>query len=488
MHYSPYKAMQNPKVLVIGSGGGRDVVAALVSGSKDVTSVEINPLIYNIVRSYGAQAGNVYEHAFVRSYVEEGRSFITRSLEKYDVIYIPFVDTWASVSTGGLGVSENFLYTTEAFQEYYEHLTDTGKIVTVRWLIDTPRFVSTYIKLMEDNGIPREQVSKHLIIVTAESFDSDPSGTMVVFSKSPFTEEEVDYYSTFFLRHGYKPILIPGQIGREPYSEVLSGKITLQEFHEKFPTKADFVVDDSPYFLSYEKPMPAIVQYLLQGSVIIAAIFVAMPLTWLWRSSFSHERKTPQIGIASIVPYFASLGLGFILVELALLQKLTLMLGNPTTTFAILLFTLLLSGGFGSNLSSKILRNGVKRLPFLIAGLVALGSIYALVMPSVVSAVIPQPFETKVAISVLILAPIGLLMGMPLPTGIRILKSHGSDYIPWMWAINGAFSVLGAVLAVAIGITQGASYALLVGILVYLIPLGVSLNWRTRSLMKAEGP
>src|ERR671924_2372076 len=102
MHYTPYRMMEDPKVLVIGSGGGRDVVAALVSGSKDVTSVEINPIIFETVKSYGDKAGNVYTHEHVKAYVEEGRNFIARSSEKYDIIYIPFVDTWASVSSGGL--------------------------------------------------------------------------------------------------------------------------------------------------------------------------------------------------------------------------------------------------------------------------------------------------------------------------------------------------------------------------------------------------
>jgi len=202
MHYLPYKMMEDPKVLVIGSGGGRDVVAALVSGSKDVTSVEINPIIFETVKSYGDKAGDVYTHEYVRAYIEEGRSFITRTPENYDIIYIPFVDTWASVSSGGLGVSENFLYTIEGFQQYYDHLTDRGKIVTVRWLIDTPRFVSTYVKLLEQNGVPQDEVYKHLIIATADSYEQDPSGTVVVFSKSPFTEEEIEFFSSSFAQYG----------------------------------------------------------------------------------------------------------------------------------------------------------------------------------------------------------------------------------------------------------------------------------------------
>jgi hypothetical protein len=478
MHYLPYKSMQDPKVLVIGSGGGRDVVAALVSGSKDVTSVEINPIIFETVRDYGEKAGNVYTHQYVRAHVEEGRSFITRSPEKYDIIYIPFVDTWASVSSGGLSVSENFLYTREGFQQYYDHLTERGKIVTVRWLIDTPRFVSTYTKLLEQNGVPQDEVYKHLIIVTADSYTSDPSGTMVVFSKAPFTEEEISYFSSSFSRHGYKPILIPGQVMREPYSELLTGKVSLEEFHNLFQTKAYYVTDDSPYFLSYEKPLPGTIQELLYDSIGIAAAFVLVPFVWMAKKS----NKKSELGVAKMIPYFAALGIGFILIELALLQKLILLLGNPTTTFAILLFTLLVSSGTGSLLSPKIVRGSTRNLVFVITGIAALGTLYVAMLPSIIYAVIAEDFGAKVAVSIAILAPIGFLMGMPLPTGMRLLKVYRPEYIPWMWAVNGAFSVLGATLAVILGIMYGSSSALTLGILIYFVALAISITWKKKAI------
>lgn len=476
MHYLPYRMMDDPKVLVIGSGGGRDVVAALVSGSTDVTSVEINPIIFETVKSYGSRAGNVYTHENVRAHVDEGRSFITRTQEKYDIIYIPFVDTWASVSSGGLGVSENFLYTLEGFEQYYDHLTDRGKIVTVRWLIDTPRFVSTYVKLLEQHGIPQEEVYRHLIVVTSDSLTEDPSGTMVVFSKAPFTDEEIRYFSTSFARHGYRPVLIPGEVTREPYSQLLNGDIGLEQFHGMFDTKAYYVTDDSPYFLSYEKPMPDAVKNLLNYSIVIVIAFLLMPFAWLRKKSAGKS----TVGIASIIPYFAALGMGFILIELALLQKLILLLGNPTTTFAILLFTVLASSGSGSLVSSRFIKNGTRNLAFVIAGIIALGTLYLMLFPTMIYSVIGEAFEAKVAVSVAILAPIGFLMGMPLPTGMRLLKAHRPERIPWMWAVNGAFSVLGAVLAVALGIVYGSSVAMALGISVYGISLAISLAWKKR--------
>jgi hypothetical protein len=477
MHYLPYRLMPDPKVLVIGSGGGRDVVAALVSGSKDVTSVEINPIIYQTVKDYGALAGNVYSHKYVNAYNEEGRSFITRSTDKYDIIYIPFVDTWASVSSGGLSVSENFIYTKEAFDQYYNHLTDRGVVVTVRWLIDTPRFVSTYTTLLEQKGIPQNEVYKHLIVVTADNYNSDPSGTMVIFSKAPFSDSEIAFLSSSVAKYGYKPILIPGQVMRQPYADLLSGTVGLDKFYNSFSAKAFPVSDDSPYFLSYEKPYPQIIQTLLNWSEYIVAAFVIVPFAWIWR-----QRSKGGVHVATILPYFAALGMGFILIELALMQKLILLLGNPTMTFVILLFTLLAAGGSGSLASSRIVKGSSKNLSFVILGIAAVGSLYAAILPSITYSVIAQPFEVKAAVSVAILSPIGFLMGMPLPTGMRMLKNHRPEYVPWMWAVNGAFSVLGAVISVVLAITLGSSYALILGILIYLIGLGIAFAWKRKTV------
>ena len=485
MQYLPFKMMQDPKVLVIGSGGGRDVVASLVSGSKDVTSVEINPIIYETVKSYGDRAGNVYSHEYVRSYVDEGRSFITRSSEKYDIIYVPFVDTWASVSSGGLSVSENFLYTLEGFQQYYDHLTDRGKIVTVRWLIDAPRFISTYAKLLEQNGIPQDQLYRHLIMVTSDSYTQDPSVTMVIFSKSPFTDEEIRFLSQSFSQYEYKPMLVPGQIMREPYSALLSGQINLDQFYSMFNTKVYPVTDDNPYFLSFEKPLPRAVEVLLYASFGIVAIFLLVPFAWMKQRGKEEEVlgvNKSEIGTATVIPYFAALGMGFILIELALLQKLILLMGNPTMTFALLLFTLLISSGAGSLFSPRIAKNNMKNLVFVIGGIAGLGILYVFFLPHIIYSTIAEPVEIKSIVSIAILAPIGFLMGMPLPTGMRLLKVHRPDYIPWMWAVNGAFSVLGAVLAIAIGIMYGSSLAMVLGILIYLVALGISFASKKKTI------
>ncbi len=482
MQYLPFTMMDDPKTLIIGSGGGRDVVAAVSSGITDITSVELNPIIFDTVKSYGNKAGNLYSHQYVDANVDEGRSFISRSVDKYDIIYIPFVDTWASVSSGGLGVSENFLYTVEGFQEYYDHLTDRGKIVTVRWLIDTPRFVSTFVTLLENNGIAKEDAHKHIIIASSESIEKDPSVTLSVFSREPFTDSEIQFFADAFPKNGYKPMLIPNQVSVEPYSELLYGELTLKEFYDLFPTKAHPVTDDSPYFLSFEKPFPKILEQLLYVSTAIAGIFLIGPYIWLKKSKDVHVKNHSTLTTRSVVVYFASLGFGFILIELALLQKLILFLGNPTMTFALLLFTILLSSGIGSLISAKLIRVKTKNLMFLISGIVGIGLAYMIFLTPLIYSAIAETFEIKAIMSIALLFPIGFLMGMPMPTGIRLVKSHAPTFVPWMWAINGGFSVLGAVLTVILSIVYGSSYAMIIGILAYGSALAVSLTWKSQSL------
>jgi len=349
-------------------------------------------------------------------------------------------------------------------------------------LIDTPRFVSTFVTLLENNGIPQKDAYKHIIIVGSESIEKDPSVTMSIFSKKPFTNNEIEFFTNEFINNDYKPILIPGQVMVEPYSKLLNDEMTLDEFYALFSTKAHPVTDDSPYFLSFEKPFPQILEQLLYVSVGIATVFLVVPYIWLRKSKDTNVKNNSILATKSIVIYFAALGFGFILIELALLQKLILFLGNPTMTFALLLFTILLSSGIGSLVSVRLIRLNTKNLIFVISGISSLGLIYAGMLTPLIYSVISEPFATKAAISIVLLFPIGFLMGMPMPTGMRLLKSHIPTFVPWMWAINGGFSVLGAVLTVVLSIVYGGSYTMLIGISVYLVALAVSLTWKRQAI------
>ncbi len=209
-------------------------------------------------------------------------------------------------------------------------------------------------------------------MVTSDSYTQDPSVTMVIFSKAPFTDQEIKYFSESFSNYGYKTILMPGQTMREPYPAFLNGEAQPEQFYNLFNTKVYPVTDDNPYFLSFEKPLPFAVESLLYAGIAIVAIFLVIPFAWMRKGGGGgggRRKDKSELRISSMIPYFAALGMGFILIELALLQKLILLLGNPTTTFAILLFTLLISSGSGSLLSSRVARNNMKNLIFVIGGI-----------------------------------------------------------------------------------------------------------------------
>jgi len=254
--------------------------------------------------------------------------------------------------------------------------------------------------------------------------------------------------------------------------------MTFDQYYNLFPTKVYPVSDDSPYFLSFEKPMPPIMYSLLYISLMIVAAFLVIPIAWMRKKNDEPN----ELRLSVIIPYFAALGMGFILIELSLMQKLVLLLGNPTMTFAILLFTLLVSSGAGSFVSSRVMHNSTKNLVIIISAISVLGTFYATNLQTIVYSVIAAPFELKAVIAIGILAPIGFLMGMPMPTGMRLVKTYSPRYVPWMWAVNGAFSVLGSVLSVTIAILKGASWGMMLGISIYLIALSISFLWKKKPL------
>ena len=267
--------------------------------------------------------------------------------------------------------------------------------------MDSPRFVTTFAELLQQNGFATTDLEKHLIIVSSDSVETDPSVTMAIFSKSQFTNDEIQYMYDSVTKNGYKPILVSGLVALEPYPAYLNGEISNEEFYSLFSTKVHPVTDDSPFFLSFEKPIPTIVVALVYMSLIIVTAFILGPLIWL------RKQHTEKIDLKtwSVVLYFSSLGMGFILIELSLLQKFILLLGNPTTTFAILLFTILIASGIGSQISTRLIQHNTRNLLFILAGVLVIGVVYVVSLPEIIYYIIAAEFEIKVMISASLLFP-----------------------------------------------------------------------------------
>ena len=448
----PFRFAPDAETLIIGPGGGSDVLVALASGSRKVTAVELNPLMIEFVRHYGERAGNLYDRPDVEVIYSEGRTFISRTDRAFDVIFLGFVDTWASVASGGLSLSENYLYTTEAFQAYYDRLTDDGVLAILRWEVDIPRLVSNAVALL---GV--EQASQRIVALleTRVAPESQPQ-MLFMLRKRPFTEAETAEIMDWTLAD---PVIVPGRHADPPYDDLFSGRKTLEQVIAESSRRIGPVFDDSPFYFATERPwgMPYAMQQALGplfGSVLgLMGICVA----------FGKPKGRRLRPYAASIVYFACLGAGFIAVELALLQYFTLLLGHPIFTLSILLFTILAAGGIGSGLSARV--------PMWTACLVVAGLSGAMAfgLPRFIPAFLPLELSARVAVAVACIVPLGLVMGMPFPQGLRRTGQGSLPPPPFYWGLNGVMSVIGSVGTIVIALVFGFQTAMLAGSACYVM-------------------
>lgn len=460
----PFRLMRNPETLIIGPGGGSDVIVALGSGSRKVTAVELNPLMIQFVRNYGARAGNLYNRPDVEVIQSEGRNFISRTERKFDVIFLGFVDTWASVASGGLSLSENYLYTTEALRAYYDHLNDDGILAVLRWGVDVPRLVSNSVALLG-----AAEASKRIVALTEKRDAPDePSQMIFMLRKRPFTEGETAEIMSWTLAN---PVIVPGRHASPPYDDLFSGRKTLGQIVAESPQRINPVFDDSPFYFAVERPWGLPYQ-MRQGLGALVWPVLALLAIFVATGKPKGERTGPYA--ASIV-YFACLGAGFIAIELTLLQNLTLLLGNPVFTLSILLFTILAAGGFGSALSGRI---PARWACLSVAGL---GITAAFVLPRLVPALLPLDLGARVAIAIALIVPFGLVMGMPFPKGLGRTGQGSLPPAPFYWGLNGVMSVVASVGTVILALVFGFQVAMLAGSTCYLLAAAASAGIERRS-------
>ena len=449
----PFRLTPGGETLVIGPGGGADVMAALAAGSRKVTAVELNPLMIRFVRHYGARAGDLYDRPDVEVIQSEGRSFMSRTDRKFDVVFLGFVDSWASVASGGLSLSENYLYTTEAFRAYYEHLTDDGVLVILRWSTDVPRLVANAVALLGAEEAAQRVVA--LVEKRGAQLD-DPPQMLFMLRKRPFTAAETTEIADRWTLA--VPMIVPGRPAPAPYDELLGGRKTLSAYAAESPRRVGPVFDDSPFYFAVERPwgMPSriadgLFTWLLGPNLLLLVLFAAL----------GKPRGQPARPYAASIVYFACLGFGFIAVELALLQHMTLLLGHPIFTLSVLLFTLLAAGGIGSAISPRV--------PLRAACLVVavLGAIEAIALPRLVPTLLPLSLPARVAIAISLIAPLGLAMGVPFPGALRQPGRGALADPPFYWGFNGVMSVIGSVTTVFVALTLGFQAAMLIGCLCY---------------------
>jgi len=450
----PFKLVPNAHTLVIGPGGGSDVLGALASGSRKVTAVELNPLMLQFVRHYGARAGNLYDRPDVEVIPSEGRNFISRTTSTFGVICLGFVDSWASVASGGLSLSENYLYTTQAFAGYFDRLADDGLLTILRWDVDIPRLVANSVALLG-----AEEASKRIVVLLErrEATRDDPPQMIFILKKRPFTEAETAAIMSDWPMA--RPVIVPGRHVDAPYADLLAGRQTLKQYDAASPVRAGAVFDDSPFYFATDRPLGMPRRMAISLGVLLVPV-IGLLVAFGAFGKPAGEATAPYVW--SLV-YFACLGAGFITVELALLQNLTLLLGHPIFTLSLLLFTVLAAGGIGSALSRHVPAR-------LACGVVAaLAVIYAFGLPSLVPRLLALGLSARIAIAIAIIAPIGLAMGTPFPRGLRRAGTGPLPPPPFYWGLNGVMSVVGSVGTVVIALAMGFKAAMIAGALCYVL-------------------
>jgi hypothetical protein len=496
--------------LVIGPGGGRDLVSALVFGASHVDGVEINPIIANDVMRGQFQefSGHIYTHPRVRIAVDDGRSFVRRSSDHYDVIQASLVDTWAATAAGAYTLTENSLYTVEAFNDYLDHLTDDGILTVTRWVADGLRLVSLAQAACEPRGW---SAADRLAVVR-----QDQVATFLL-KKSPFTAEEVALLRTAADRLGFDVLYAPASLEADggddrrqttrPAEDVfVDGAATAdygrliraanrRQFYDNYPSDIRPTTDDRPFFfhttklehqfdVAFGKSMLfgnglSALMTLLMISTVLVALFVVGPLV------FAERGQAHPPGWAAWLAYFGALGAGFMLIEVSVLQRFVLLLGHPVYSLTVTLFSLLLGTGLGAGWSRRFDGAGLRRsgaMAILVVAVVA--AVFVVVATPIVNWAIPLSRALRIAVAVAMLLPIGVVLGIPMPTGLRLLSRTAPQMVAWAWGMNGALSVVGATLAIFIAMNWGFTVALLGASATYLLAAAAFLA-ATRAGLKA---
>jgi spermidine synthase len=466
--FLPYYLVDEPKVLIIGSGGGRDVLIALVGNSSGIVAVELNPIIVDATKNYGEKAGNIYNNGKVEVSIDEGRSFVSRSNKKYDVIVLTLVDSWAAFSAGGYALAENYLYTVEAFKQYLDHLSDNGLLVMIRWSVEVPRLVSTAIAALQEKGKSVSEAGNHMAIIL-ENVGEPNDRALFLLKRTPFTESEAQKIENKIPSIGSRPKMFHAPYVYEaeyPYNALFNGSISLSQFNAYFTYRTEPVYDNNPFYFCAEKPIPWTLTTLIQLTLTLSFVFIGLPMV-LRRRSILKDMKNSL----SAILFFSALGLGYMIIEISLLQKFILFLGYPTRALSVILFSLLLSSGIGSLVSSWRIEkaNITKRIQLACLSIIFIVIAYLLLLPNLFATWLPYDSSIRIIISIILLIPLGFFMGIPFPSGLRTLEELSSQSIPWMWGINGIMSVFGSVITTAIGILFGFSQAFLLGASAYFI-------------------
>lgn len=497
----PYHLLQDPSVLILGAGAGSDVLLALHNGAAHVDAVELNRQMAALVsKRFASFAGQLYEHPRVELHIGEARGFVARSHKRYDLIQVGLLDSFAVSGSGVQALNENHLYTVEAVSKYLDRLEPGGLLAVTRWLKLPPRdslkLTATMIEALREMGVvdPGQQIA------VIRSWN-----TVTLLAKNGlFSEGEVTIIREFARSRSFDTAWYPSmpldqanRFNRLEQPWLFQGIKALlgehaRQFIENYKFNVTPATDNQPYFFHFFKwrVFPEVIALRKRGgagliewgylvlvatlvqAALLGSVLILLPLTLA-------ERRWPAATAARMGSYFFLLGLAFLFVEMAFIQKFILFLSHPLYSVAVVLAGFLVFAGFGSAVSGRItqvrktagqragqLLNGQAVL-LVVGAIIVLSLAYILLLPLLFDRLIGLADGIRIGVTLLLIAPLAFFMGMPFPLGLKLIAERAPDFIPWAWGINGFASVISAALATLLAIEFGFTAVLLMALVFY---------------------
>jgi spermidine synthase len=493
-HY--LKRDTDQKVLVIGSAGGQEIKAALMYGASHVDGVE---LVGSVVRlgktKYAQYIGDLFHNPRVNVQIGEGRSYLRASREKYGIIQIFSNHTSSSIASGTGAMMTNYLQTSDAYKEYFEHLTNNGILHINHHYY--PKEITTAALAWSQMG--RTDFQKHVVVFEREGDDTIP--TMLI-KMQPWTEEEMSQLKQLFSAdfpgdpNVYRLVEDP----LHPQNSFLSSEFYSGHLSPELANQVDFRMepstDNRPYFDFLRKNFSPVAinpsQFMSESmvgplnnyitlnsvsipldvaplviigiiSLFLAVAFILLPLHF----SEVGKSKWPRKSVSLL--YFSCLGAGFIIIEFVFIQIFMKLIGSPLYTSSIVIFMLLFSAGIGSFATSKLNITPANRWQFPFIGVLAAVLVLLLIYPSVFDFFLAAALLIRMLVACALIFPLGFFLGMPFPLGILTLENLPRGAVAWAWGMNGLFTVMGSLAGVVLSITWGFQVTLLIAAFQYVL-------------------
>jgi hypothetical protein len=460
--FFPYYFGPRDQALIIGPGGGQDVLYALMTGWKAIEGVEVNPEIVALMGEYGHYNGQLFAREGVQIHIGDGRHFLENSTRRYNLIALPLVYAEAA-DLVGYALLENYLFTREAFAAYFEHLAPGGRLaLVVHNHALMLRTVSTLAALWQQRGLDPSTLLDHLLVVNGTRADpraEQAQRPLILVQKEAYTKTQLK---------SMRAVLAPLR------------RTGLAAFVASVPQDISPVTDQRPFFYDVEKGLEHKLQNVLWGAALACVLVLLIPLV----HADARRRAGMHVPALLLAVYASGLGAGFMMIEMYLLQRIGLFLGYPTLSLAATLFGILLAAGAGSLLGAQVrLLRAASGLGLATVGIGLFCALYSWPLDKLLDYGHAWPVGARAALILVLAGVPGFLLGALFPAAMSLAR--GPITVPWMWAANGFASVLGSVLAVALSMEWGATDALRAGGGLYIVA-GLVLFFGGRGLAKTE--